>query len=151
MVKAAEKTDAAGVKPAPRPSVVGGTPRFSLTVFFYANIDGKRFPAQQTVSADSVDEFGDVLEAFYQAFVPQEGDAVVYEPREVGPIGGNRGSSNAAPQAPARPPVEQGPMCPIHQVPTTKKTNRTTGATFYSCSKRTADGYCNWRPPTESD
>lgn len=131
-------------EPAPRVQVMSGTPRFSLTVFFYARIGDKRFPAQQTVGADTPDDFGGVLEAFWQAFIPQEGDVVVYEPREVS-VGGARGGAAAA-ERPAVAARVEGPVCPYHGAATTQK--RGPNGYFFSCSKKREDGsWCNWRPP----
>jgi hypothetical protein len=130
---------------------VSGTPRFALTAFFYAVINGRKYPAQQTISADSPSEFGEVLEAFWEAFIPQEGDVVVYEPREVS--GGYAARSSAAagaPAAPVAPPRVEGPVCPFHGTPTTQK--KGPNGFFFSCSKKREDGsWCNWRPPVTGE
>lgn len=138
---------------------LGSTPRFSVTLFYYAvvtDVDGenaKRFPGQQTVSADTPEEFMELIGAFYGSLVEDSGSFVTYEPREIGPQGrSSPAAPAAAPTAAAAAallsaPEPSTPNCPFHNKPISVKMNRANGQKFASCSERNADGgYCNWKP-----
>jgi len=128
-----------------------------LTLYFYAQVvdsngeNPRKFPAQQTVSADTAEEFAELIGEFYSAIAEEEeGSLVEYLPREV--TGGSyprKTAAAATPQPEAYPGGGEPPNCPFHGTPITMKANRATGAKFWSCSKpsTTGQGYCNWKDP----
>ena len=122
------------------------TPAFSTTLYFYAVVNNVKYPGQTVISGNTEDEYNARMEAFFNtldAKFDEEGNAafVTFEPRDVG------GSKAAGPGKPLPAAPANVPNCPIHQVPLKAKTNRNTGATFYSCGERNAQGgYCNWKP-----
>lgn len=118
----------------------------STTIFYYANVAGSKYPAQ-TVISGSPTEHQDSLGEFFNtlaARVDEDGQElfVTFEPRELG-----FKPAAAGPGKPLADAPKDVPNCPIHGVPLKEKTNKTTGASFFSCSQRDANGrYCNWKP-----
>ena len=129
---------------------------YSLTLYYFAVVEGKAYPAQQTLTCESAEDFTRMLPELYAALVPAEGDFVTYEPRNIGPAsaaagsggkssGGGRGRSGQQGQERVL-----GPECPFHKEPTTQKKGR--NGLFFSCSKRRDNGdWCNWTPEEDED
>ena len=122
------------------------TPAFQTTIYFFAKVNGVSYPGQTVVSGDTTDEYNERMGDFFNtldAKLDEQGEPafVTFEPRDVG-IPKVAGPGKPLPAAPAGIP-----NCPIHKVPLKAKQNRSTGATFYSCGERNAQGgYCNWKP-----
>lgn len=119
---------------------------FQTTIFFYAVVDGKKYPGQTVVGGATKDEYNDNLGEFFNTLAATQDDEgnpafVTFEPRELTAV------RAAGPGAPLPDAPKTVPNCPIHQVPLKEKTVRATGAKFFSCGERKADGnYCNWKP-----
>lgn len=119
---------------------------FNTTIFFYAVVDGARFPGQTVIGGATKDEYNENLGEFFNtlaAKVDEDGNAafVVFEPRE---LTGARAAVAAGPGGPLPDAPKQFPNCPIHRVPLKEKNGR--NGPFVSCSQRTPTGYCNWKP-----
>lgn len=130
----------------PQAEAVSGKGQNALTVYFFAIVNGKKFPAQQTLTCDNVEDFTKLLPDFYAAFgASDEDDFVTYEPRNIGPAAPRAAASRGSQSAQAPQERVLGPECPFHGVPTTQKQGR--NGPFFSCSKRREDGsWCNWTP-----
>lgn len=124
---------------------------FSTTVYYNAVVAGDKFAAQTVISADEQETYENAMSDFFStlaAKVDEKGSElfVTFEGRAIAAASAPRASTGSAsgplPEAPA-----DVPQCPIHKVPLSQKVNRRTQQQFYSCSQRTADGYCNWTPP----
>ena len=130
----------------------GAKGAYSLTLYFFAVVNGRRFPAQQTLACDDAEEFTRMLPEFYAAFDPSgdEDEFVVYEPRDIGPAtrgasGKSRSSGGGGGGGEAEQQRVLGPECPFHGTPTTQKEGPR--GKFFSCSKKRDGGaWCNWTP-----
>lgn len=127
---------------------------FSTTVYYNAIVAGEKFAAQTVISSDDQKQYEEAMSDFFStlaAKVDGNGDNlfVTFEGRAIAASGAPRaaaaGGSGPLPDAPS-----DVPQCPIHRVPLKQKQNRSTKQMFFSCSERTADGYCNWTPPRAS-
>lgn len=115
---------------------------FNTTIFFYAVVDGARYPGQTVVGGATKDEYNENLGEFFNTLAAkfdEEGNPafVLFEPRELTSI-------RPGPGAPLPDAPQTYPDCPIHKVPLKEKNGR--NGKFVSCSQRTATGYCNWKP-----
>lgn len=123
---------------------------FSTTVYYNAVVSGEKFAAQTVISSDDQKQYEEAMSDFFSTLAAKvDGNGqdlfVTFEGRAIAasaPRAATAGGSGPLPEAPANVP-----NCPIHKVPLKQKTNRRTNQQFFSCSERTADGYCNWTPP----
>lgn len=128
--------------------VVEAKGTFSLTLYFFAVVNGRRFPAQQTLTCENADDFTRMLPELYAAFDPSEDDYVVYEPRDIGPVARAAPAKSGGGSGQSGQQRVLGPECPFHGIPTTQK-NGPRGK-FFSCSKKRDNGqWCNWTPDEE--
>lgn len=124
---------------------------FSTTVYYNAVVSGDKYAAQTVISSDDKAQYEEAMSDFFStlaAKVDENGAElfVSFESRAVASAAAPR-AAGAAPAGPLPDAPTDVPNCPIHKVALKQKTNRRTGQQFFSCSERTADGYCNWTPP----
>lgn len=122
---------------------------FSTTIYYNAVVAGEKFAAQTVISSDDREQYEEAMSDFFSTLAAKvDGNGqdlfVTFEGRAVSAGGAPRAAAGSGPLPDA--PASVG-NCPIHKVPLKEKTNRRTNQKFFSCSERTADGYCNWTPP----